>query len=107
MVKVVVDKDEYALYFSRSPIPYRKDKGAEGAGELVYYKHIGMYAYTKDFLFILTNLPPSRLERAEGLEQLRALENGYKIKVIETEFDTIGVDTPEDLERVKAVISKQ
>ncbi len=70
-------------------------------GTQAYYKHIGVYAYTKDFLFTYTNLPKSRLEEAEKLEQLRVLENGYKIKTIETKLDTIGVDTPEDLKKVE------
>jgi len=107
VVKAVIDKDGYALYFSRSPIPYyRASKPAlANAGlEMVFYKHIGIYAYTKDFLFTYTNLPKSGLEETEKLEQLRALENGYKIKTIETEFDTVGVDTPEDLKKVEEVL---
>lgn len=99
VVKVVCDKNGYALYFSRSPIPY--PRFAEG---IVHYKHIGLYAFTKDFLFTFTNLPASSLEEAEGLEQLRVLENGYKIKVATTQFDTIGIDTAEDLERAKEVL---
>lgn len=99
VIKVVCDKNGYALYFSRSPIPYpRLNEG------VVHYKHIGLYAFTKDFLFTFTNLPASGLEEAEGLEQLRALENGYRIKVAETQFDTIGIDTAEDLERAKEVL---
>ena len=99
VVKVVCDKNGYALYFSRSPIPY--PRFTEGT---VHYKHIGLYAFTKDFLFTFTNLPASSLEEAEGLEQLRVLENGYRIKVATTEFDTIGIDTAEDLERAKEVL---
>jgi len=99
VVKVVCDKNGYALYFSRSPIPY--PRFTEGAA---HYKHIGLYAFTKDFLFTFTNLPASSLEEAEGLEQLRVLENGYRIKVATTEFDTIGIDTAEDLERAKEVL---
>ena len=99
VVKVVCDKNGYALYFSRSPIPY--PLFTEGAA---HYKHIGLYAFTKDFLFTFTNLPASSLEEAEGLEQLRVLENGYRIKVATTEFDTIGIDTAEDLERAKEVL---
>lgn len=100
VVKVVTDKNGYALYFSRSPIPYArfKDNGVAS------YKHIGLYAFTKDFLFTFTNLPQSPLEEIEGLEQLRAIENGYKIKVVETQFDTIGIDTQEDLERAREVL---
>lgn len=99
VVKVICDKNGYALYFSRSPIPY-----PHFAEDIVHYKHIGLYAFTKDFLFTFTNLPASGLEEAEGLEQLRALENGYRIKVAETQFDTIGIDTAEDLERAKEVL---
>ena len=105
VVKVVIDKDAYALYFSRSPIPYERRKEM-GEDSQYCYKHIGIYAYTKDFLFTYTNLPKSRLEDIEKLEQLRALENGYKIKTIETEFDTIGVDTPEDLKKVEELLKK-
>ncbi|MFH1778445.1 MAG: 3-deoxy-manno-octulosonate cytidylyltransferase [Candidatus Omnitrophota bacterium] len=102
VVKVVTDKNDYALYFSRSTIPYpRVKKNAQ------FYKHIGLYAFTKDFLFTFTNLPPSPLEGIEGLEQLRVLENGYKVKVIETQFDTIGIDTPEDLERAKEILKSR
>jgi len=104
VVKVVIDKDGYALYFSRSPIPYFRETGED---KRLYYKHIGIYAYTKDFLFTYTNLPKSRLEEAEKLEQLRALENGYRIKTIETEFDTIGVDTLEDLKKVEKALASQ
>lgn len=105
VVKVVVDKDGFALYFSRSPIPYMR----EGVSfkEAPFFKHIGLYAYTKDFLFTFKNLPPSALEKVEQLEQLRALENGYSIKVIETKADTIGVDTLEDLEKAKALLKKE
>lgn len=99
VVKVVKDKNGFALYFSRSVIPYRRNDIAP-----IYYKHIGIYAYTKDFLFQFTNLPKSHLEMTEALEQLRVLEGGYKIKVIETKFDTIGIDTPEDLERARTII---
>ncbi|MFH1045839.1 MAG: 3-deoxy-manno-octulosonate cytidylyltransferase [Candidatus Omnitrophota bacterium] len=100
VVKVVKDKRNFALYFSRSTIPYVRDADA-CAPEFNFYKHIGLYAYTKDFLFTFKNLPIGELEQAEKLEQLRALERGYKIKVIETAYDTIGVDRPEDLEKVK------
>ena len=121
VVKVVVDKDGYALYFSRSPIPYVRKTDEQHSvldihawfsthpfdgGAECYRKHIGIYAYTKDFLFIYTNLPKSKLEEAEKLEQLRVIENGYKIKTIETEFDTIGVDTPEDLKKVEEILKK-
>ncbi len=98
VVKVVVDKKGYALYFSRCPIPFVRE---EEPGMRVHYKHIGLYGYTKDFLFTYKNLPVSKLEKLEKLEQLRILENGYQIKVIETKHETIGVDTREDLERVR------
>ncbi len=104
IVKVVVDKNNFALYFSRAPIPYRAGNAQNKA---VYYKHIGLYAYTKDFLFTYKNIAPSSLENTEGLEQLRVLEEGFRIKAVETEFDTIGVDTPEDLERVQRILAKE
>lgn len=94
-VKVVTDKNGYALYFSRSLLPYpREDTG------VTVYKHIGIYAYKRDFLLRYAKMEPTALERTESLEQLRALENGYKIKVIETDFRFVGVDTPEDLAEV-------
>ena len=105
VVKVVVDKDNFALYFSRAAIPYRA--GNAEIGHPVYHKHIGLYAYTKDFLFTYKNLPDSDLEKVERLEQLRVLEGGFRIKMVETNFDTIGVDTPEDLEKVKVALERQ
>jgi 3-deoxy-manno-octulosonate cytidylyltransferase (CMP-KDO synthetase) len=105
VVKVVVDKNNFALYFSRAAIPFRA-RNSEVQSP-VYYKHIGLYAYTKDFLFTYRNLPVSSLEDTEKLEQLRVLQEGYRIKVIETKYDTIGVDTPEDLEKVKKYLRKQ
>lgn len=110
VVKVVVDRKGFALYFSRSPIPYmRKDPdGSAPGGDIPvggYYKHIGLYSYTKDFLFTYRNLPRSVLEMDEKLEQLRVLEHGYKIKTIETRSETIGVDTQEDLDRVREIFA--
>jgi 3-deoxy-manno-octulosonate cytidylyltransferase (CMP-KDO synthetase) len=106
-VKVVFAKNGIALYFSRSPIPYYRDFFMNGqnthglsVSSLTMYKHIGIYSYRKAALLNLTKLPPSKLEQAEKLEQLRALENGYSIKIALTDRDTIGVDTPGDLERV-------
>jgi len=99
VVKVITDRNGFAIYFSRSPIPYPGNRETA-----VYYKHLGLYAYTKDFLFTYVNLRDSMLEKTEKLEQLRALENGYKIKVIETNLDTIGVDTPEDLIKVENIL---
>ncbi len=100
-VKVVTDLDGYALYFSRSLIPHPRN---QVAGQ-IFYKHIGIYAYRRDFLLKYAALPPTPLEKAESLEQLRALEHGYRIKVLKTEFASVGVDTPEDLERVNAIIA--
>lgn len=105
VVKVVVDKNNFALYFSRSPIPFHA-RNSQVKSPL-YYKHIGLYAYTKDFLFIYKNLPVSNLEETERLEQLRVLEEGFRIKVIETKYNTIGVDTPEELEKVKFYLQKE
>ncbi len=105
VVKVVVDKNNFALYFSRAPIPYKAQNSEVEAP--VYYKHIGLYGYTKDFLFVYKNLPASKLEDIEKLEQLRILESGFRIKVVETNYDTIGVDTPEDLEKVKEYLAKE
>ena len=104
VVKVVVDKNNFALYFSRAPIPYLAPNAE--IDQVTYYKHIGLYGYTKDFLFTYKNLPISNLEKTEKLEQLRVLAEGFKIKVIQTQFDTIGVDTPQDLERVKWQLKK-
>lgn len=101
LVKVVVDKNNFALYFSRSRIPYLRSDGIEAR----LYGHIGVYAYRKEFLLEITSTPPSMLEMAESLEQLRALENGCRIKMIETTARPLGVDTPEDLDRVRAVVA--
>jgi 3-deoxy-manno-octulosonate cytidylyltransferase (CMP-KDO synthetase) len=108
--KVVVDKDFRALYFSRSPIPFAVGAGRDGHGGTVpdaAYKTIGIYGYRKDFLATFAGLPPTPLERAERLEQLRALEHGFEIVVGFSEEGTIGVDTPEDLERVRAVLARE
>jgi 3-deoxy-manno-octulosonate cytidylyltransferase (CMP-KDO synthetase) len=104
MVKVVKDKNNFALYFSRAQIPFHAQDSEIKSP--VYYKHIGLYGYTKDFLFIYKNLPASDLEKTERLEQLRVLEEGFRIKAIETKFDTIGVDTPEDLEKVREYLER-
>jgi 3-deoxy-manno-octulosonate cytidylyltransferase (CMP-KDO synthetase) len=96
--KVVVDNDMNALYFSRSPIPYvRGEKEADWLLANTFWGHIGMYAYTKDALRKITRLPPGKLEGVEALEQLRWLENGFRIKAAVTEFQSIGIDTPDDL----------
>lgn len=107
VVKVITDKNGYALYFSRYAIPYNRTGETDAKKRPVYYKHIGLYAYTKDFLFTFRNLPKSALENAEKLEQLRALEFGYKIKVVETKFDTVGIDRPEDIKRAEEALLKE
>lgn len=100
--KVVVNNKMDALYFSRSIIPYTRGKEKnEWLSGHTYYKHIGLYAYRADVLHEITSLPQSSLELAESLEQLRWLENGYKIKVGISEIETIGIDTPEDLKRAE------
>ena len=101
VVKVVRDLQVNALYFSTAPIPYVRDAG-EGEGR--YLKHIGLYAYRKEFLLRFTSFPQTELERMEKLEQLRILEHGTSIRVLETPYDSIGVDTPEDLERVRKML---
>jgi 3-deoxy-manno-octulosonate cytidylyltransferase (CMP-KDO synthetase) len=106
VVKVVTDRDGYALYFSRSPIPFFRDQGV-GVGdqhEILGYRHIGLYVYRRDFLLTFTRLPSTPLETAEKLEQLRALECGYKITVSETNRPTVEVDTPDDLRRAEEVM---
>ena len=99
VVKVVTDRSGNAIYFSRSTIPYVRG-GDSQAPPAAHYKHIGLYVYRRDFLLGYSGLPVGPLERAERLEQLRALENGYSIRVVETDYESLGVDTPEDLERV-------
>lgn len=106
VVKVVKDRSDWALYFSRSTIPHVRPRQKQFSST-IFFKHIGLYAYTKDFLFTFKNLPKSNLETAEQLEQLRVLESGYKIKIIETEFETVGVDTPEDLEKAEKILGCQ
>jgi 3-deoxy-manno-octulosonate cytidylyltransferase (CMP-KDO synthetase) len=100
VVKVVKDRTDRALYFSRAPVPYfRSDPGSRLPAPA--YKHIGLYGYRRTFLLKFAMLAQTPLERAESLEQLRALEHGYRIQTVETRYDSIGVDTPEDLERVR------
>jgi 3-deoxy-manno-octulosonate cytidylyltransferase (CMP-KDO synthetase) len=103
VVKVVTDADGYALYFSRSPVPYHRD-GA-GADAVLGYKHIGLYAYRRDFLLAFARLTPTPLEQAEQLEQLRALEWGFRIRVTEIGAASVEVDTPADLERARALLA--
>ena len=98
--KVILNKSSEAIYFSRSIIPYIRDAHhTEWLDKHIFYKHIGMYAYRADVLKKITLLPQSNLELAESLEQLRWIENGYKIKVGLTDIETIGIDTPEDMEK--------
>ncbi len=100
-VKVVIDKDYRALYFSRSPIPYIRNKdNSEWSAHHTYFKHLGIYAYRTEVLKEITRLPQSSLELAESLEQLRWLENGYRIIAERTEFESISVDTPDDLNKL-------
>jgi len=102
IVKVVKSKRDNGLYFSRSPIPYQRNtQKRDWLKNQKYYKHIGIYAYRTDILNQITKLPVSELEKAESLEQLRWLENGFTIKTAKTEYQSIGIDTPEDLEKVK------
>jgi 3-deoxy-manno-octulosonate cytidylyltransferase (CMP-KDO synthetase) len=100
VVKVVTNGEGDAIYFSRSPIPYDRERAG-----ITYYKHIGIYVYRRDFLLSYPSLPVGPLEKAERLEQLRALENGCSIRVAETEYESWGVDTPEDLKRVSYLLS--
>jgi len=108
VVKVVVDKNNFALYFSRSVIPFDRDSKSQNLNPesqfSKYYKHVGVYAFRKETLFEFVSLPLSNLEKIEKLEQLRLLENGYKIKMVETSYSGIGIDTPEDLEKAENFI---
>jgi len=97
VVKVVTDRQGFALYFSRTPIPYGRNESSLDLARA----HIGLYVYRRDTLLKLAALPPAPLERAERLEQLRALEHGIRIKVVDTTYESLGVDTAEDLERVR------
>jgi 3-deoxy-manno-octulosonate cytidylyltransferase (CMP-KDO synthetase) len=98
VVKVVTDRQGDAIYFSRCPIPFVREGMPQRRQH--HFKHIGLYTYRRDFLLEYSTLPIGPLEQAERLEQLRALENGYRIRVVETEYESLGVDTPDDLERV-------
>lgn len=104
VVKVVTDREGFALYFSRAPIPYTR--GAAGGVEARRaQKHIGLYVYRRDFLLEFARMTPTPLERAESLEQLRALEHGVRLRTVETQHDSVGVDTPADLERVRRLVA--
>lgn len=102
-VKVVLDRHGFALYFSRSPIPYLRNS----SNRPLLYKHIGIYAFKRDFLERFVAMPKSRLEEMESLEQLRVLENGFRIRVLTTHYDGFGIDTLADLERARLVLDKK
>jgi len=103
-VKVIVDSDNYALYFSRSVIPFNRDVNSN---EIDYFKHIGVYGFTKQALMNFSKLPPSKLELVEKIEAIRIIENGSKIKMIETDFLGVGIDTKEDLDLAISIWSKK
>lgn len=106
IVKVVTDREGYALYFSRAPIPFRRDRESTfGFGEVPFYKHLGIYIYRKDVLETLARLPTGLLEDREKLEQLRALENGIRIRVWETVHESLRIDAPEDLRAAEHFIT--
>ena len=102
IAKVVIDRGGFALYFSRAPIPYVRDPRA---GWPPMYRHIGLYGYRRKTLLVLASLEPTPLERAEALEQLRALEHGIRIKAVETRHESFEVNTPEDLEQVRRLLT--
>ena len=106
--KIVTDINGFALYFSRSVIPYIRGKEhQEWLGAYPFMKHLGVYAYRKEVLAEVTKLPQSSLEKAESLEQLRWLQNGYRIRVGLTDVETVGIDTPEDLQRAEAFLNQK
>jgi len=102
ITKVVVDRGGFAMYFSRAPIPHIRDPRG---GWPPMYRHIGLYAYRRSALLVLASLEPTPLERAESLEQLRALEHGIRIKAVESAYEAFGVDTPEDLQQVRRLMA--
>lgn len=107
VVKVISNSDGQALYFSRSPLPHiRNQKEKDWLAHHAFYKHIGIYAYRVDILSKITQLTPSSLEQAESLEQLRWLQHGYEIQIAETQLETIGIDTPEDLEKALGYLER-
>jgi len=103
VVKVVTNKQGFALYFSRLPIP----DNAGGHAPVILFRHVGLYVYTKKFLMMFAGLPQTMLEKSERLEQLRALEHGYPIRVVETDYYPVGVDVPEDIQRVEQILLKK
>lgn len=102
VVKVVTDRNDYAIYFSRSVIPYPRNLNMKN-----YYKHVGIYGYMREFVKVYSEMESTPLEVSESLEQLRVLENGYKIKVLETPYSITGVDTYEDLEKVREIVRRE
>lgn len=112
VVKVVTDINGNALYFSRSPLPFFRDKWQDlkdeafASGRMLCHKHVGLYVYRREFLIQYASMPQTQLEISEKLEQLRALENGIKIRVVETDFESLGVDTPEDLNKARERMTK-
>jgi len=105
VVKVVRDFDGNALYFSRAPVPWVRDTGVTVAAR--HWKHLGLYAFRRDALIEFPTLPPGELERIERLEQLRWLENGFRIGVVETDYDALSVDVPADIERVEKLLASR
>lgn len=105
VVKVVVDFQGDALYFSRAPVPWVRD--SKQVVESQHKKHLGLYGFRREALLEFPTLPPGELEKLEQLEQLRLLENGYKIRVVETEYNSVGVDVPEDVARVEELLGKR
>lgn len=108
VVKVVTDMSGFALYFSRAPVPFPREQWHDADMPLAglgAFKHIGLYVYRREFLLRFASLPATQLEEMEKLEQLRALEHGYRIRVVETGLNSIGVDTPEDVARVEALLA--
>ena len=103
VVKAVRDFDGNALYFSRAPVPWVRDRDESVAAR--HWKHLGLYAFRRDALLEFPTLPPGELERLEQLEQLRWLENGYRIRIVETEYDAVSVDVPSDVERVEKLVA--
>jgi 3-deoxy-manno-octulosonate cytidylyltransferase (CMP-KDO synthetase) len=113
-VKVVTDAKGFALYFSRAPIPYIRDNGgaahspqpmASAQKDSIWgYRHVGVYVYRRDFLLKFSRLRPTPLERTEGLEQLRALDHGYRIRVMDVDEPSVEVDTPQDLQKAEAYL---
>jgi len=106
VVKVIADDQNRALYFSRYPIPYSRVEPSTAQPPFLCFQHVGIYVYRKETLMKVCALPVTELEKAESLEQLRAMKAGIAIGVLETNFESVGVDTPEDLEKVRRILSR-